>query len=314
MKLRCTSLLMGLAIALPVGPLALAQNALPAQQAAPIDLTGYWVSVITEDWRWRMLTAPKGDYASVPLNAAGRKLADQFDPALYGGATGVGTVGGGGGVPAPVQQTPIGTYQVSATIDCRAYGAGGIMRMPTRVKISWRNPNELQLQTDWGEQTRVFHFAPNRAIENRLQPLRSAPDADDHGHGPPTPQGYSVAVWELPYLVGAPAYRRGAPPRAPGAPRGNPDTANAGGDLAVVTGDLAPGWLRRNGVPYGGLTQLIEHYQTFEDAAGTHWFDVTTEVIDPEYLTTPFITSSDFQQEPNAAQWAPHPCKQVGAL
>ena len=46
-----------------------------ARAAAPIDLTGYWVSVVTEDWRWRMVTPQKGDYSSVPLNAAGRQLA-----------------------------------------------------------------------------------------------------------------------------------------------------------------------------------------------------------------------------------------------
>ena len=33
----------------------------PAKQAAAIDLTGYWVSVVTEDWRFRMVTPPKGD-------------------------------------------------------------------------------------------------------------------------------------------------------------------------------------------------------------------------------------------------------------
>ena len=43
--------------------------------AAPIDVTGYWVAVITEDWRWRMLTPPKGDYASVPINDEGRRVA-----------------------------------------------------------------------------------------------------------------------------------------------------------------------------------------------------------------------------------------------
>ena len=48
--------------------------------AAPIDLTGYWVSVVTEDWRWRMVTPKKGDYASVPLNPEGRKVADAWDP------------------------------------------------------------------------------------------------------------------------------------------------------------------------------------------------------------------------------------------
>src|SRR6202035_1341663 len=47
--------------------------------AAPIDITGYWVSIITEDWRYRMLTPPKGDYVGVPLNAESRKVADAWD-------------------------------------------------------------------------------------------------------------------------------------------------------------------------------------------------------------------------------------------
>src|SRR5262249_8668105 len=42
---------------------------------APKDFTGYWVSVVTEDWRWRMVTPARGDYDSVPLNAAGRRQA-----------------------------------------------------------------------------------------------------------------------------------------------------------------------------------------------------------------------------------------------
>ena len=52
--------------------------------AAPVDLTGYWVSVVTEDWRFRMVTPPKGDYASVPLNAEGRRVADTWDPSKDG--------------------------------------------------------------------------------------------------------------------------------------------------------------------------------------------------------------------------------------
>src|ERR1700686_2488984 len=51
-----------------------------AQAAAPIDLTGYWVSIVSEDWRFRMLTPAKGDYAGVPLNAEARKGADAWDP------------------------------------------------------------------------------------------------------------------------------------------------------------------------------------------------------------------------------------------
>ena len=61
----------------------------PPRSAAPttgkpgalIDLTGYWVSIVDEDWRWRMVTPAKGDYASVPLNPEGRKVADGWDPA-----------------------------------------------------------------------------------------------------------------------------------------------------------------------------------------------------------------------------------------
>src|SRR5262252_8493915 len=72
-----------------------------AQQAALIDLTGYWVSVVDEDWRFRMMTPPKGDYAQVPMSAAARPVADKFDPEQYGGAA---------------------KYQTSQIIDCRAYG------------------------------------------------------------------------------------------------------------------------------------------------------------------------------------------------
>jgi hypothetical protein len=79
----------------------------------------------------------------------------------------------------------------------------------------------------------------------------------------------------------------------------------------VVTTDLTPGWLRRNGVPYSSRTRVVEHYQTFQDPTGKEWINVTTEVIDPEYLNTPFLTTADFQKEPDGSKWAPHPCKKV---
>src|SRR5256885_9578056 len=50
-----------------------------AKAVAPIDLTGYWVSVVSEDWRHRMTTPRKGDYESLPLNAEGRRVADTWD-------------------------------------------------------------------------------------------------------------------------------------------------------------------------------------------------------------------------------------------
>jgi hypothetical protein len=219
----------------------------PAQKAAPIDLGGYWVSIVTEDWRWRMLTPPHGDYASVPLNPAGKKVADLWTPAEDG--------------------------------SCKAYGAAGLMRMPTRVHISWVNDNQLKLESDWGEQTRMIYFKQA-----------------DVPQGPPSLQGSSFGRWEYP----VPAGGGFGPPRGPRPP---------GGDLVVVTDNLAPGWLRRNGVPYGAHTRLTEHYQTFQDPAGKTWFDVTTQVDDSEYLMAPFITSSDFRKEPDGSRWAPHPCK-----
>ena len=99
-----------------------------ARAAAPIDLTGYWVSVVTEDWRWRMLTPPKGDYASVPLNAEGQRVADMWDPAK------------------------------ASTDGCKPYGAAAIMRVPGRLHVTWQDDDTLRIDTDAGRQTRLLHF------------------------------------------------------------------------------------------------------------------------------------------------------------
>lgn len=262
---------------------------LTADKAALMDLTGYWVSVVNQDWRFRMMTPPKGDYVQVPLNAAARKIADEFDPALYGGAS----------------------YQTSQIIDCRAYGAAGLMHMPMRLHITWASPEALKIETDWGGQTRLFHFTPGRPYGDMDQALRRGEAGTSHG--PASLQGYSAAAWEQPYRFNASSFQRGPilPGRGGGLGQSQINVAQAGGDLAVVTSDLAPGWLRRNGVPYSSRTRVVEHYQTFQDPTGKQWFDVTTEVIDPEYLNTPFITSADFQKEPDGSKWAPHACKQV---
>lgn len=259
-----------------------------AQKAALMDLTGYWVSVVNQDWRFRMMTPPKGDYAQVPLNAAARKIADAFNPALYGGAS----------------------YQTSQIIDCRAYGAAAVMHMPARLHITWASPDTLKIETDWGQQTRLFHFTASRPYGNIEQALRSGELG--MSHGPASMQGYSAAAWEQPYRYNASAFQRGpVPGRGGGLGQSQINVDQPGGQLTVVTTDLAPGWLRRNGVPYSSRTRVLEHYQTFEDPTGKRWFDVTTEVIDPAYLTTPFVTSADFQKEPDGSKWAPHACKQV---
>lgn len=97
---------------------------------APIELTGYWVAVISEDWRWRMVTPAQGDYASIPLTQAGKDLADTWNPAR----------------------------DTAAGEQCRSYGAPGLMRAPTRLNITWADEDTLQVATDYGTQTRRFFF------------------------------------------------------------------------------------------------------------------------------------------------------------
>ncbi len=100
-----------------------------AQAAAPKDLTGYWVSVVTEDWQWRMVVPIKGDFAAVPVNPEGRKVASAWDPSKDGEGD-----------------------------QCKAYGAATIMRVPGRLHISWQDGNTLRIETDSGKQTRLLHF------------------------------------------------------------------------------------------------------------------------------------------------------------
>jgi len=101
-----------------------------ARAAAPKDLTGYWVSIVTEHWHLRMLVPPKGDYSMLPLNGEARKIADSWDLA-----------------------------KAKAEPDqCKAYGPPALMRTPGRLNIHWTDDNTLQLDTDSGTQTRVFKF------------------------------------------------------------------------------------------------------------------------------------------------------------
>jgi hypothetical protein len=101
-----------------------------AKAAAVIDMTGYWVAIVNEDWRWRMMTPAKGDYSSLPLNAQGRRVADSWDP----------------------------EKDERDGNQCRAYGAANIMRIPERLHIAWADDNTLQMETDAGMQKRLFHF------------------------------------------------------------------------------------------------------------------------------------------------------------
>jgi hypothetical protein len=218
-----------------------------ARESAPIDLTGYWVSIVNEDWRWRMLTPEKGDYPGVPLNHAGQEVAKAWDPATDGA--------------------------------CEAYGAAALMRMPTRLHVTWESDSVLKIETDAARQTRRLLFEPPPAA------------------GPRSRQGRSVATWQR--TLPPPGFFGIGPPGPPG----------PGGSLKVVTTNLKPGWLRKNGVPYSDKTVVTEYFDRFPVPDGGEWFVVTTSVEDPAYLLGPFTTSSHFRREADGSKWAPKACK-----
>jgi len=188
-----------------------------------------------------MVTPPKGDYASVPMTDEARKLADAWD--------------------------------VSKDGRCEAYGAAALMRMPTRLHITWEGDNILKIETDAGQQTRRLRFDRNAKPAS----ARSL-------------QGHSAAEWERPAGQG----------------RGQ---AGPGGSLKVITNNLRAGWLRKNGVPYSENAVVTEYYDRLSAPNGDQWFTVTTIVEDPQYLNQPFVTSSHFKKEPDAARWSPSPCR-----
>lgn len=240
---------LALALASLIAGTAVQAQALSGRDAAVIDLTGQWVAIVNEEWRWRMITPAKGDYESVfTLNDAGRAVADRWDESQDGA--------------------------------CKTYGAGGLMRLPTRVRIDWEDDETLRIRSDAGSQTRLFHF-----------------DAEADAMQSHTLQGYSFAQWERNLdRVGGAFQRQLLPP------------LEAGGSLTVTTTHLAEGWLRRNGVPYSEQTRLTEHYDRFDTPGGDEWFVVTTIVEDPLYHNGEFITSSHFRRESNRSGWNETTC------
>jgi hypothetical protein len=140
------------------------------RQAAPVDLTGYWVSVVSEDWRYRMTTAAKGDVGGVPLNAEWRRIASEWDAARDAGAGEA----------------------------CRAYGAPGVMRLPGRLHITWQDDRTLKIETDAGTQTRLLRFgggAPAGEGDRSWQGVSAAAwDGVQGGGGAGAPRWGSLRV------------------------------------------------------------------------------------------------------------------------
>jgi hypothetical protein len=252
---------------------------LTARQAAPIDLTGTWVAVVTEDWRWRMVTPPKGDVSSIPVNGEGRKAAMAWDAAA----------------------------DAASGNECRAFGVGGIMREPGRLRISWQDPSTLKLEFDAGTQTRTLLFdrAAQPAAEKTWQGFSRAEwEGPGIGRGPEAPPGPGAGPAGPPVPGGGGQGLRGGPP-----PRGAA-SIQRGGSLKVVTTNFKAGYLRKNGVPYSEQASITEYFHRLPTHPnGDDWINVVTVVEDPRYLATPFYTSTNFRREADDTKFKPSPCK-----
>jgi hypothetical protein len=260
-----------------------------AKALAPIDLTGYWTAVITEDWHMRMLTAPKGDFG---VGAPGAV-------AIPGGrAYGLGpNPSDGGNIPyktaggqAAMRWDP--AKDQAEGNSCKAFGAPGIMRQPAHLHITWQDDNTLKLEADFGTQTRLFHFVPppqggqiNFQSGAYIPP--EMPKMEPPAGVQPSLQGYSVAMWTV---------------------MGGVRNMEKGGNMKAVTTRLKPGYYFRNGLPYTANATLTEYFRTMNLPDGSEWIILVEIVEDPEYLTQPFIVNYHFKKLPDGSKWNPTPC------
>ena len=222
-----------------------------AKAAAPIELTGHWVSLITDDWVYRMITPAKGDVSYVPLNPEGRRVADAWDPAR----------------------------DAAAGEQCKGYAAPAIMRLPSRVEITWQDDNTLKLDIDTGMQTRLFHFGQPEA-----QGARSW-------------QGWSAASWQL----------SGTTEQFYPGPTSLGQIKRAG-SLKVDTTNLRAGYLRKNGVPFSENAFMTEYYNLVVEDDGNQYLVSQTFVADSRYLTGHFVRTMQFKREPDGSKRNPVPC------
>jgi hypothetical protein len=257
-------------LALPVFSQVPAAPGTP-RAVAPINMSGYWVSIVSEDWRIRMLTAPKGDYYSIPLTDEARRLADNWDAAR----------------------------DVAQSRQCLSYGAAGIMRVPGRLHFTWDNDTTLRLETDAGRQMRTFYFGARPAA------TRASPQGISMAQWQ-TPQSTREYTSKIsaqdPNTPGFPGNTpTGERPR---------DERNLGGSLRAVTNNMTPGYLRNNGVPYGAGATMTEFY-SIHKTGGVDYLVQTQIVEDPQYLLVPWVTTQNFKREADASKWDPRGCELI---
>jgi hypothetical protein len=228
------------------------------------------VSIVTQDWRWRMVTPRRGDFQGIQITPEAAKVADAWDPAK----------------------------DEAAGVQCKSYGAPAIMSVPGRLHITWQDDNTLKVETDAGMQTRLLRFALPRGpgAPSRSSGNVQTPDA------PRTWQGVSEAQWLMP-RPNVPLQLRPADRAAD-----TPPVRPSGGSLHVVTRNLRAGYLRKNGVPYSENAVMTEHWDLYKRPNGEEWLTITTQVEDPQYLRSVRLTAPLFKKEPNGSKWDPTPC------
>lgn len=161
---------------------------------------------------------------------------------------------------------------------CRVYGAGGSMRVPGRLHITWADENTLQVDMDAGTQTRVFHFNPSEP-----------PPAQK------SLQGYSVASWQ----TGGGGGRGG---RGRGGGGGSPEW----GSLRVVTTNMTGGYLLTSRSTYSDDAVLTETFILHSDF-GQDYLTVRAELEDGGNR----MTSSTFKRELDGSKFSPSGCEVV---
>jgi hypothetical protein len=249
-----------------------------ARQAAPIDLTGYWVSLVVDEWRFRV-TPQKGDIVYLPLNAQARQIANAWDP---------------------------DKDQADGNA-CKAYGAVGVMQRPGRLHITWDGDQALKIETDAGTQTRTLRFSSALPQgQGRPEQGRGAAGSGQAGvasaPSEPTWQGNSVAVWQV---NGRPLIDTGGTGFVP---INRVQGATRGGQLKVTTTNMKPGYIRKNGVPYSERAVLTEYFTMLPGQQNDSYIALTAMVDDPTYLTGQFIRTYTFKKVADATGWDPTPC------
>ncbi len=241
------------------------------QTQAGFDLTGVWVSIVTEEWRWRMVTPHKGDFDTIPITDEARTVGNAWDPA---------------------KDTADGNA-------CRAYGAIGIMRIPARFRFSWQDANTLKMEVDAGQQTRLFRVGNDVQVpagSTDFQGFSTARWLRPGGLDPAAAQARGGGAFGA-FVPAAPGRAGNAPPPVP-----------RGGTLLIRTVNMKSGYLRKNGLPYSDNATMTEYYNTHRTPDGNQWLTVTQLVRDPRFIQGEYVSNWHYRKEPDASKWRPTPC------